>query len=431
VPDRIPTLRRHSASNQGIVTIAGHDHYLGPWPAGKRKPPADVKAKYDAKIAEWLAAGRSPLHHDHHAATVSQLLDAFWRHAEQHYRTPAGEPSTEQASYRLALRPVRHLYAGLPAAEFSPLKLKAVRQIMVDGYHHPKYGDQPGLARKVVNQRVGRIVRAFKWAVAEELIPVEVYQALKAVRGLERGRTDAEETEPITPVAIEVVEATMPFALPPVQAMVKLQRFTGMRPGEACVMRGCDLEMTGAVWIYRPKEHKTAYRGKERVIAIGPQAQEVIKPWLKLDTQAFLFSPREAMQAQLAARAAARKTLRSCGNRPGTNRKKQPRRQPGERYDSNSYGHAIARAIRLADRKAREEATKEALALGLEPPAPEVEFIPHWHPHQLRHTHATEVRKKYGLEAAQVALGHSQANVTQLYAERDLALAIRVAGEIG
>ena len=38
--------------------------------------------------------------------------------------------------------------------------------------------------------------------------------------------------------------------------------------------------------------------------------------------------------------------------------------------------------------------------------------LPHWHPHQLRHTHATEVRRRFGLEAAQVALGHSQAQVT-------------------
>jgi hypothetical protein len=35
------------------------------------------------------------------------------------------------------------------------------------------------------------------------------------------------------------------------------------------------------------------------------------------------------------------------------------------------------------------------------------------------------------LEAAQATLGHSRADVTQVYAERDLALAAKVAGEIG
>ena len=57
--------------------------------------------------------------------------------------------------------------------------------------------------------------------------------------------------------------------------------------------------------------------------------------------------------------------------------------------------------------------------------------VPHWHPHQLRHSHATEVRRQFGLEAAQVALGHAQAAVTEIYAERDLALAVRVAAAIG
>jgi integrase len=50
---------------------------------------------------------------------------------------------------------------------------------------------------------------------------------------------------------------------------------------------------------------------------------------------------------------------------------------------------------------------------------------------ELRHAHGTEVRRRFGLEAAQVALGHARADVTQVYAERDGALATRVAAEIG
>jgi site-specific recombinase XerD len=54
-----------------------------------------------------------------------------------------------------------------------------------------------------------------------------------------------------------------------------------------------------------------------------------------------------------------------------------------------------------------------------------------WAPNQLRHAAATEVRREFRLEAAQVILGHSQANVTQIYAERDLALGVEVARAIG
>ena len=52
-------------------------------------------------------------------------------------------------------------------------------------------------------------------------------------------------------------------------------------------------------------------------------------------------------------------------------------------------------------------------------------------PNRLRHAAATEIRKQFGLEAAQVALGHRQADVTQIYAERNLTLAAEVAKKIG
>lgn len=51
--------------------------------------------------------------------------------------------------------------------------------------------------------------------------------------------------------------------------------------------------------------------------------------------------------------------------------------------------------------------------------------------HQLRHLLATEVRRAFGLEAAQVVLGHSHAAITQVYAERDVARALEVAARIG
>lgn len=57
--------------------------------------------------------------------------------------------------------------------------------------------------------------------------------------------------------------------------------------------------------------------------------------------------------------------------------------------------------------------------------------MPEWTPNQLRHSCATEVREKFGLEVAQVALGHSRADVTQIYAEWNLSLAHKVVAAIG
>lgn len=52
-------------------------------------------------------------------------------------------------------------------------------------------------------------------------------------------------------------------------------------------------------------------------------------------------------------------------------------------------------------------------------------------PNQLRHGYATKVRREHGLEAAQVLLGHSKADLTQIYAERNEALAVGIAAKIG
>jgi integrase len=57
--------------------------------------------------------------------------------------------------------------------------------------------------------------------------------------------------------------------------------------------------------------------------------------------------------------------------------------------------------------------------------------LPHWHPHQLRHAAATEIRSRFGLEAAQVVLGHSEADTTQTYAAADEARARAVMSQVG
>src|SRR5206468_2863328 len=125
------------------------------------------------------------------------------------------------------------------------------------------------------NQRVGRIVRLFKWAASEELVPAGVYLGLKCVSGLPKGRTRARETEPVRPVGDEAIEAILPHVSRQVRAMIELQRRTGMRPGEVVIMRTCDVDTSGEVWVFTPGDHKTAHLGRERKIYLGPRAREV------------------------------------------------------------------------------------------------------------------------------------------------------------
>jgi integrase len=390
-----PSLRRHKPKQRGVVTLNGRDHYLGHWPDGKRKPPADVQVAYDALIAEWLANGRRPIGEQAPALSVSELILRFWeQHAVKHYRHADGTPTGELDNFKHSLRPLRELFGRIPAEEFTPLKLKAVRQRMIDG----------GLSRKVINQHVGRVRRVFKWAVAEELVQEPIYRALMAVEGLKAGRSDARDTEPVGPVPDEHVERVLPFLLRPVRGLVRVQRLTGMRPGEAARMRACDIDTTGEVWLYRPERHKTAWRGKQRVIPIGPRAQHLLREYLKPKLDAYLFSPRDARDEWFAAKRAARKTKVQPSQ--ACRRKANPQRKPGEFYTRHAYDAAIARACVKAG-------------------------VPRWHPNQLRHTRATEIRRAFGLEATQVTLGHAKADVTQVYAERDLRRAIEVASLTG
>lgn len=55
----------------------------------------------------------------------------------------------------------------------------------------------------------------------------------------------------------------------------------------------------------------------------------------------------------------------------------------------------------------------------------------HWHPHQLRHTAGTELRKQHGVEAAQVILGHKRLSTTEIYAEKNVEAARKIMAAVG
>lgn len=238
--------------------------------------------------------------------------------------------------------------------------------------------------------------------------------------------------------------------------MVELQRLTGMRPTEVCKFSLSEVNRSGDMWLYQLSQHKTTHHGKQRVIPLGPRARAIITSFLVngkpppdgfeaidladqtarlvaadayqqagrekdarllrsglpvvmvagciVDPTAPLFSPREARQERYRVLRANRKSKVPPSQVDRSS--KNPKRIAGSRYTSESYAHAIQWAVEKAS-------------------------IPHWHPNQLRHTFATEVRKSHGLEAAQVLLGHSRADVTQLYAERNLGLAVKVAEAMG
>jgi integrase len=209
----------------------------------------------------------------------------------------------------------------------------------------------------VVNKQIGRVRRVFAWAVEEELLPAEVHAALARVVGLKKGRSEAREKARVTPVAEDVVAATLPFLTATVRAMVEVQRLTGCRPQEVVLMRVSELDRSGPVWGYRPRRYKTEHHNahddpdRQRVIFLGPRAQEVLDPFLAGAGDGYVFSPARSESDRNAVRRENRLsplTPSQAARRPKANRTRPPR----DHYSVVAYRGAIRRACRLASRQA-------------------------------------------------------------------------------
>ena len=356
------------------------------------------------------------------AVSVNELLLAFITHANQHY-LKHGRPTSELRSFGVALRPVKKLYGLGPVTDFGPLALTTCRQLLVE----------QGVCRKRVNQHVGRIRQVFKWGVARELVPEPIWRALCAVTGLRHG--EARETRPVTPVAEPMIAAIRPFVSPQVWAMVQFQLRTGCRPGEACDVRPGDLIMSGEIWEYRPRSHKTQHHQKERLIFVGKQAQDVLRPFLNGAPDEFLFSPKESREWFLSQRKSNRKTPMTPSQR-ARRRKSNPARKPGNHFSTLAYGHAISKACEKAFKMPPElrrvsKQSTQAKQSALQTAARTWREQHCWSPNQLRHTAATRIRSAFGIEMARIILGHSSAVTSEIYAEIDREKAREVMAKLG
>jgi integrase len=393
---RIPSYRLHKPKGLAVVTIDGRDQYLGKW---SKSPNAPSRQEYDRVISEWLARGRTaPQIGDD--LNVDELVVRFLDWAKTYYRGHDNKETTELHLFKSAAKPLKQLYGDTPILDFGPLKLSAVRDRMI----------KLGWTRKSINKQIGRIRRIWKWAVSKELADKDklanVLVSLGALEGLKLGRTRAAESEPITPVAKDVLRKTRRHCSPVVRAMMDVQLLGFMRPEEVCRMRPCDVDRSGTVWTYEPPYHKNAYREQDRPIWLGRHAQRILKQFWPEDESAYVFSPEKSAKWHRDQRHAKRRIKSWYGNHPGSNRVLKPKRRPGKRFTTATYGRAIRRAC--------EKAGVDAFG-----------------PNRLRHLAATRGRVRYGLEAVQVLLGHKHASISEIYAAKNTSLAKKIIAEIG
>lgn len=353
---RLPRYCHHKATGRAVVYLGGKPNYLG------RYGTPESKAQYKAVVARWLEGRALPsdrvdvsdVFAPQKSMSVAELILRYKRHSEAYYRD-----SREASNLKDAIRPVRVEFGKLAASLFGPLHLKRVRDLMIEA----------GLSRRSINSRVNRIRRMFKWAVAEEIVGPEVLAKLQAVEPLRPGR-GGKERPPVRPVTWEAVEATLPHLSLRVRAMVLFAWHTGARPGELVQLTTASIDRTKDVWGARLEKHKNAYRGHSREILIGPKAQEILSPWLRPerpDDPIFAPTPEE-----------------------GRGRRRKRRRKAPLTYSRCGFAQAVRRGCDRAG-------------------------IPPWSPNTLRHAAATRLREEFGIEAAQIALGHARPDTTLIY----------------
>jgi integrase len=319
---------------------------------------------------------------------LASLAASYIAWAQSYYLPP----SHQAEDLRRAIQPFVAMLPDLLAEEVTPLHLKQWRDILLS---------QDVLCRKSLNESIRIIQKMFKWGASEMMVSVHVYALLNTLEGLRQGRTTARESKKVPPVPPDAIQPVLRRVSTIVADAIRIQLLTAARPGEVLKLRPCDIDRSRPVWIYRPESHKTAWRGHERIVAIGPQAQAILNAYLEnRPADDFCFKPKDSAAEGFERRRLARRTPLNQGNRAGTNKMGTAAYNPY--FEVAAYRRAIQRACRAA---------------GIAP----------WAPHQLRHSAATAVADEFGLDTARAVLGHRSVNVTKEYAAIDLDKAVKVA----
>ena len=370
---RLPKYRHWKTRNLGFSDWRGERRY---WPGSYGSE--ESLAAYE----DWLEELKrlAVLEEAPSDLTLAELMEPYLDHCSTYYGTGS---RTTTAAIKLALCHVVPEWGLIAGAEFSPRVLKAIREEMI----------KQGLARTTINGRIGKIKGWVKWLVSEGLVAPEVWHGLQSVPSLKKGRTAAPDPEPRGPVAWRDAEPVLQEVSHVVAAMLMLQWYTGARSGSICRATPAQFSedpQEPRLLLWRP-EHKAEHLGKELILPIGPRAQQEVAEFL--EHEPYCFDPREA-----------------------TNRGR-----PGRVYTPWTYRRALVRGQAKCQEKAREAIREGKVAY----------VIQRWTPHQLRHARGHEVRERWGVEAAQAILGHDSLASTQVYSDRQLGLARRIALEEG
>ncbi len=339
-----------------------------------RKMAEEAAARY------WEEHTRQIRRHDPAGVSVAELCALWDAHCREYYRGPDGLPTSTATNAVLDVRMFRSLYGNAAVAELTHADMLQLRDALV----------RSGVSRATVNVRLWRVKYMLAWALDEAIIPATVKAELTQVRGVKRGRTSAPERQPVRPVDDATISATVEHMMPNTADMVRVHRYTGMRPCELCALRWSLIDTSRTPWVYRvpPEVNKNEWRGElgqPRVVCIGPKARAILERHK---------GGGDAPSSPVRAFGEYREAIREARRTPFYGKKKDGARVPrvlGERWTTDAY----SKTIRAAAVKAK---------------------VAPWGSNRLRHTFGTEVRRAFGLEAARAVLGHTDGGcITDVY----------------
>ena len=309
----------------------------------------------------------------------------------------------DHGNYKTAIEVLLSVYSGEPVETFDFNSLEVVRNEFI----------QRGYCRTHINKLTSMVRSIFYWGVPRKWVPASVAESLRYLKPLLEGQTDAPEQPSRQDVPDETVAQTLPYLLPTIADMVRVQRAACMRPSEVCRMRVGEIDQSGEVWLYTPRKHKNSWRNHKKVIALGKFEQSIIAPRLVgKQPDAPVFSPKEALREKYARDAVKRKTkVQPSQAMRREQNAKNPKSKVSDFYDTGSYGKSIKKSIKTANKR-----------------LPDNEQIPHWTPYQLRHTAISAIIKSTGsADVARAVAGQKSITTTLIYNHADEQIAVEQA----
>ena len=370
--------------NSAYVRIHGRKIYLG------IHGTPEAKREYHRVIAEYHANASAPPK-DKKSITLDELCLRFLEDKKDKIS------AKQWGNYKSLIEILLSQYAGLPAHEFSPNKLRTLRVEFV----------KRGYVRQQCNKRAGHIRSIFKWGVSRELIAAETWNALRSLEYIKKGETNAPEGKKRKAIPQDYIERTLAALSPTVAAMARIHLATAARPSEICLMRIEDIDRTDPdLWVFRLDAHKTDWLEDDggRVIYMAKPEIEILTPIIKDRTEGYVFRPQDAVAEKHAKKWAQAKRQKKTPSRSkrDAERAVAPKVKFNECYDASAYRRAIQRGCLKAG-------------------------VPRWFPYGLRHTGVTNVGLEHGIEAAQHVAGHRDLRTTLGYFHGENAVAKEVA----